>query len=63
MTERKRARARWFNVYRKPDGSRSRSLEQQTRLGADNQADLAERFNGRILLYRIRVRRYLEPKS
>lgn len=60
MTERKRARAKWFNVYERPDGSRTKSLEFQTRGRAVYQAKLSVSFNSRKLLYRIRVRRYLD---
>lgn len=60
MSERKRARAKWFNVYERPDGSRTKSLEFQTRVRAVYQARLAVMFNQRRLLYRIRVRRYLD---
>jgi hypothetical protein len=58
----KKARATWFNVYLRPDGTYSRSLEQQTRKAAERQAALAK-FDRRKTLYRVRVRRHLEPKT
>lgn len=59
MNERKRARAKWVNVYELEDGSRRMSLEQDTRRKAEHQARLAVSFSRRVLLYRIRVRRFL----
>jgi hypothetical protein len=59
----KRARAKWVNVYEKADGSRSMSLPQPTRNSAERQAFYNTQFNKRRLLYRLRVRCYLEPRA
>lgn len=62
MIGRKRARAVWFNVYETPKGNRTRSLDQQTREAAKRQAALHVAHNNRKLLYRVRVRRFIEPE-
>lgn len=59
----RKARAKWFNVYEKPDGERRRSLEQDTRKKAKRQSALAIIASKSKTLYRIRVRRHLEPKT
>lgn len=63
MNERKRGRAKWFNVYERPDGVRTRSAAFAMRGAAAHQARLQVAFNNRTLLYRVRVRYYLEPKT
>jgi hypothetical protein len=60
---RKRGRARYYNVYEHPNGSRFRDrVGHLTRAASARQANLVELFKGARPLYRLRVRFFTEPK-
>lgn len=62
MTGRKRGRATWFNVYATIDGRYTRDkMLYGSKTRAQRQAEICVRFQKRRLLYRIRVRYFLEP--
>lgn len=63
MTPRERGRALWHNVWLLPDGSYRIGFRHRSRYGADCAASARWLRDGWKLLYRIRVRYYLEPKT